>query len=92
MQIPVLVERHVADTYLVALGLEVEERNVPARYRAGVGNQFEVVAAETTLREAEFNYAQAVYDYLVTASRLGVATGQVPLADRMAGVEGASDG
>ena len=56
-----------------------------ARYRAGVGSQFEVVAAETTLREAEFNYAQAVYDYLSTASRLEVATGQVPLVNRAAG-------
>jgi len=63
-----------------------------ARYRAGVGSQFEVVAAETTLREAEFDYAQAVYDYLSTASRLGVATGQVPLVDRAASSEGTGDG
>ncbi|MDE0449366.1 MAG: TolC family protein [Spirochaetaceae bacterium] len=63
-----------------------------ARYRAGVGSQFEVVAAETTLREAEFNYAQAVYDYLSTASRLEVATGQVPLVDRSASTEEAADG
>ena len=63
-----------------------------ARYRAGVGSQFEVVAAETTLREAEFNYAQAVYDYLSTASRLEVATGQVPLVDRAAGTKAAADG
>ena len=63
-----------------------------ARYRAGVGSQFEVVAAETTLREAEFNYAQAVYDYLSTASRLEVATGQVPLVDRAAGTQAAADG
>ena len=63
-----------------------------ARYRAGVGSQFEVVAAETTLREAEFNYAQAVYDYLSTASRLEVATGQVPLVDRAASSEGTGDG
>ena len=63
-----------------------------ARYRAGVGSQFEVVAAETTLREAEFNYAQAVYDYLSTASRLEVATGQVPLVDRTAGAQGVAGG
>jgi outer membrane protein TolC len=63
-----------------------------ARYRAGVGSQFEVVAAETTLREAEFNYAQAVYDYLSTASRLEVATGQVPLVDRTAGAQGMAGG
>ena len=63
-----------------------------ARYRAGVGSQFEVVAAETTLREAEFNYAQAVYDYLSTASRLELATGQVPLVDRVAGAQGLAGG
>ena len=63
-----------------------------ARYRAGVGSQFEVVAAETTLREAEFNYAQAVYDYLSTASRLELATGQVPLVDRTAGAQGLAGG
>jgi hypothetical protein len=51
-----------------------------------------VVAAETTLRESEFNYAQAVYEYLSTASRLEVATGQVPLVDAAAGGEGATDG
>ena len=50
------------------------------RYGAGVGDQFEVLAAETTLRESEFNYAQAVYDYLTAASQLEVATGQVPMA------------
>ena len=63
-----------------------------ARYRAGVGSQFEVVAAETTLREAEFNYAQAVYEYLSTASRLEVATGQVPMVDRTADAEGVAGG
>ena len=63
-----------------------------ARYRAGVGSQFEVTAAETTLRETEFNYAQAVYDYLSTASRLEVATGQVPMADRAAAADGVTGG
>ena len=63
-----------------------------ARYRAGVGSQFEVVAAETTLREAEFNYAQAVYDYRSTASRLEVATGLVPLVDHTASEEASANG
>ena len=52
-----------------------------ARYGAGVGSQLDVTAAETTLRESQFNYAQAVYDYLSAASQLEVAVGQVPLAD-----------
>ena len=63
-----------------------------SRYRAGIGSQFEVVAAETTLRESEFNYAQAVYEFLSTASRLEVATGQVPLVDSAASTERGTDG
>jgi outer membrane protein TolC len=36
------------------------------------------------LRESEFNYAQAVYDYLSARARLDHATGSVPLAGRVA--------
>ena len=57
-----------------------------ARYGAGVGSQLDVTAAESTLRESQFNYAQAVYDYLSTASQLGVAIGQVPPADGLRAV------
>ena len=60
-----------------------------ARYREGVGSQLDVTAAESTLRESQFNYAQAVYDYLSAASQLEVAIGQVPLAD---GVRAAATG
>ena len=60
-----------------------------ARYREGVGSQLDVTAAESTLRESQFNYAQAVYDYLSAASQLEVAVGQVPLAD---GVPAAATG
>ena len=63
-----------------------------SRYRAGVGSQFEVVAAESTLRESEFNYAQAVYEFLSTASRLEVATGQVDLVDSVASAGRGTDG
>lgn len=52
-----------------------------ARYRAGVGSQLDVTAAEATLSETQFSYAQAVHDYLAAASQLEVAIGQVPLAD-----------
>ena len=31
------------------------------------------------LRESEFNYAQAVYDYLVARAQLDAAVGRVPL-------------
>ena len=56
-----------------------------ARYREGVGSQLDVTAAESTLRESQFNYAQAVYDYLSTASQLEVAIGRVPLAEAASG-------
>ena len=52
-----------------------------ARYRAGVGSQLDVTVSESTLRQSQFNYARAVYDYLSAASRLEVASGRVPLAD-----------
>ena len=52
-----------------------------ARYRAGVGSQLEISAAEATLLEAQVNYAEAVRDYLSAASGLELAIGRVPLAD-----------
>lgn len=52
-----------------------------ARYRAGLGSQLDVTAAESTLLESQVNYAQAVHDYLAAASQLEAAVGQVPLAD-----------
>ena len=51
------------------------------RYGAGVGSELQVIAAEATLRESQFDYARAVYDYLAAASRLELAIGRVPLAD-----------
>ena len=51
------------------------------RFRAGVGAQLDVIAAESVLRQSEFSYARAVYDYLSAASRLEVAVGVVPFAD-----------
>ena len=33
------------------------------------------------LRQSEFNYAQAVYDYLAARARLDEAAGQVPIVD-----------
>lgn len=51
-----------------------------ARYREGVGSQLDVTAAESTLLESQFSYAQAAHDYLAAASQLELAVGQVPLA------------
>ncbi len=49
-----------------------------AEYRAGVGSQLQITDAEVALRESEFNYARAVYDYLTTRARLERALGLVP--------------
>jgi outer membrane protein TolC len=52
-----------------------------AQYREGIGSQLELTDAEVALRESEFNYAQAVYDYLVARAQLDESVGRVPLAE-----------
>lgn len=52
-----------------------------AQYREGLGSQLELTDSEVALRQSEFNYAQAVYDYLVARAQLDEATGSVPLVD-----------
>lgn len=49
-----------------------------AEYREGLGSQLQVTDAEVALRQAEFNYARAVYDFLVAGARLDTAVGTVP--------------
>lgn len=49
-----------------------------AEYRAGTGSQLQITDAEVALRQSEFNYAQAVYDYLTARSRLESALGVAP--------------
>lgn len=49
-----------------------------AEYRAGVGSQLQITDAEVALRESEFNYARAVYDYLSARALLELAMGMVP--------------
>ncbi len=49
-----------------------------AEYRAGVGSQLQITDAEVALRQSEFNYAQAVYDYLTARANLDAARGTVP--------------
>lgn len=58
-----------------------------AQYREGLGSQLEITDAEVALRQSEFNYAEAVYDYLTARARLDEATGRVPMADRVVSVE-----
>jgi len=52
-----------------------------AQYTEGLASQLELTDAEVALRQSEFNYAQAVYDYLVARAQFDEATGQVPLVD-----------
>ena len=52
-----------------------------AQYREGLGSQLELTDSEVALRQSEFNYAQAVYDYLVAQAQLDEAVGRVPLVD-----------
>jgi len=52
-----------------------------AQYREGLSSQLELTDAEVALRQSEFNYAQAVYDYLAARARLDEAAGRVPLVD-----------
>ena len=52
-----------------------------AQYAEGVSSQLERTDAEVALRQSEFNYAQAVYDYLAARARLDEASGRVPMVD-----------
>ena len=52
-----------------------------AQYREGLGSRLEWTDSEVALRQSEFNYAQAVYDYLVARARLDEAAGRVPMVD-----------
>jgi len=47
-------------------------------YLAGTRTRLEVTDADLALRQAERNYAEAVYDYLVARARLDLAVGVVP--------------
>ena len=60
---------------------------VTAQYLAGVSSQLELTEGEVLLRESEFAYAQAVYDYLIAQAVLDEAVGLVPLVDVPGSVE-----
>ena len=49
-----------------------------AQYNAGLGSQLQITDAEVALRQSEFNYAQAVFDYLSARAGLEAASGLVP--------------
>ncbi len=54
---------------------------VTSQYLAGISSQLDLTEGEVLLRESEFNYAQAVYDYLIAQADLDDAVGVVPLVD-----------
>jgi outer membrane protein TolC len=54
-----------------------------AQYREGLSSQLEQRDAEIALRQSEFNYAQAVYDFLVSQAQLDEAVGQVPMVNEL---------
>ncbi len=54
---------------------------VTSQYLAGISSPLEVTEGEVLLRESEFNYAQAVYDYLIAQADLDDAVGVVPMVD-----------
>jgi outer membrane protein len=49
---------------------------VGAQHREGLSGQMERTDAEVALRQSEFNYAQALYDYLVALAQLDHAMGR----------------
>ncbi len=53
-----------------------------AEYGEGLASRLELTDSEVALRESEFNYAQAVYDFLTARARLDEAVGRVPGVDR----------
>lgn len=54
-----------------------------AQYREGLSSSLEQRDAEVALRQSEFNYAQAVYDFLVFQAQLDEAVGQVPMVNEV---------
>ncbi len=49
-----------------------------AQYREGISSQLELTDAEVALRQSEFNYAEAVFDYLSARAELDRVMGQMP--------------
>lgn len=79
------VRDQVGETRLRAIAqrraVEQAERGfqiASTEYREGVGSQLQVTDAEVALRQSEFNYAQAVYDYLTALASLDAAVGTAP--------------
>lgn len=48
-----------------------------AQFREGISSALELTDAEVALRQSEFNYAEAIYDYLVARARMAQALGNI---------------
>jgi outer membrane protein TolC len=86
-QVRTIIES-VEEAYLRATAQQMAVRQAQrgfeiasAQYAEGLGSQLELTDAEVALRQSEFNYAQAVYDYLIARAQFDEATGLVPLVD-----------
>jgi outer membrane protein len=82
------VMESVEEAYLRAVGQSLAVRQAQrgfeiasAQYAEGLSSQLELTDSEVALRQSEFNYAQAVFDYLLARAQFDEATGQVPLVD-----------
>ncbi len=65
-----------------ALAVEQARRGyeiASAQYREGTSSQLELTDAEVALRQSEFNYAEAVFDYLSARAQLDRIVGQMPV-------------
>lgn len=49
-----------------------------AEFREGLAGRLQLTDAEVALRESEFNYAEAVFDYLRARARLDELVGEIP--------------
>jgi outer membrane protein len=59
-------------------------RIATVQHREGISSALELTDAEGALRQSEFNYAEAIYDYLVARARLDEAMGTVDTGVRVA--------
>ncbi|MGB0542363.1 MAG: TolC family protein [Longimicrobiales bacterium] len=82
------IAENIEEAHLRAVGQALAVRQArrgfdiaSAQFSEGLGSQLELTDAEVALRQSEFNYAQAVFDYLVARAQFDEATGQVPLVD-----------
>lgn len=69
------------------LGVQQAQRGyeiATVQHREGISSALELTDAESALRQSEFNYAEAIYDYLVARARLDEAMGMVDITGTVA--------